>query len=60
MKTIAVEETTLTAKELAALAQKEIVVLTRKGNPLVAVKDLSRGRLGIHISGQQSEIHCVD
>ena len=41
MKTIAVEETTLTAKELAALARKEIVVLTRKGNPLVAVKDLS-------------------
>jgi hypothetical protein len=41
MKTVAVEETTLTAKELAVLARKEIVVLTRKGNPLVAVKDLS-------------------
>jgi hypothetical protein len=41
MKAIAVEETTLTAKELAAMARKEIVVLTRKGNPLVAVKDLS-------------------
>jgi hypothetical protein len=41
MKTVAVEETTLTAKELAVLARKEIVVLTRKSNPLVAVKDLS-------------------
>jgi len=41
MKTVAVEEATLTAKELAAMARKEVVVLTRRGNPLVAVKDLS-------------------
>jgi hypothetical protein len=41
MKMFAVEETTLTPKELAALARKEMVVLTRKGNPLVAVKSLS-------------------
>jgi hypothetical protein len=41
MKTVAVEGTTLTAKELAIMAQKEVVVLTRKGNPLVAVKGLS-------------------
>ena len=41
MKTVAVEETTLTARELATMARREIVVLTRKGNPLAAVKDLS-------------------
>ncbi len=41
MKTVAVEETTLTAKELATMARREVVVLTRKGNPLVAVKDIS-------------------
>ncbi len=41
MKTVAVEETTLTAEDLATMARKEIVVLTRKGNPLVAIKDLS-------------------
>jgi hypothetical protein len=41
MKTIAVEDTTLTAGELAVLAQKEVVVLTRNGDPFVAVKNLS-------------------
>jgi hypothetical protein len=41
MKTVALEETTLTAKELAALARKQPVILTRGGKPVVAVKDLS-------------------
>ena len=41
MRTVAVEETTLTAEELATMAQKEVVVLTRKGSPLVAIKDVS-------------------
>lgn len=41
MKTVAVEETTLTAKQLAALARKELVVITCRGNPLVAVRRLS-------------------
>jgi hypothetical protein len=41
MKTIAVEETILTAEDLATMAEKEVVVLTRKGNPPVAVKNLS-------------------
>jgi hypothetical protein len=41
MKTVAVEDTDLTAKELAEMAKDEMVILTRKGNPLVAVKDLS-------------------
>ncbi len=41
MKTIAVEDTTLTAEELARMAEKDLVVLTRKGNPLVALKNLS-------------------
>ena len=41
MKTVAVEDTTLTAQQLARMAQKELVVLTRKGNPLVALKKLS-------------------
>ena len=41
MKTVAVEDTTLTAEDLATMAQKELVILTRKGNPLVAVKNLS-------------------
>ncbi len=41
MKTVPVEDTTLTAEALATMAQKELVVLTRKGNPLVAIKKLS-------------------
>ena len=41
MKTVAVENTTLTPKELAKMAKKEPVILTRNGQPLVAVKDLS-------------------
>src|SRR5947208_16414791 len=41
MKTVALEETTLTAEELAALARKQPVILTRGGKPVVAVKDLS-------------------
>jgi hypothetical protein len=41
MKTIAVEDTTLTAQELATMAKKEPVILTRNGQPLVAVKDLA-------------------
>ncbi len=41
MKTVAVEDTTLSAEDLATMAQKEIVILTRKGDPLVAVKKVS-------------------
>jgi hypothetical protein len=41
MKTVAVEDTTLSAEDLVTMAQKELVILTRKGNPLVAVKKLS-------------------
>ena len=41
MKTVAVEDTTLTAEDLARLAEKEPIILTRKGQPLVAVRDLS-------------------
>lgn len=41
MKAVAVEGTTLTAGELARMAEKEPVILTRRGRPLVAVTDLS-------------------
>ena len=41
MKSAALEETTLTAKELAALARRQPIILTRGGKPVVAVKDLS-------------------
>ena len=41
IKTIAVEDTTLTLDDLAKMAEKEPVILTRNGQPLVAVKDLS-------------------
>jgi len=41
MTRVELEKTDLTAAELAKLAQKEPVILTRKGKPLAAVKDLS-------------------
>ncbi|MGA2066423.1 MAG: hypothetical protein ABSG86_15720 [Thermoguttaceae bacterium] len=41
MKTVAMEGTTLTAKDLARMAKKEPVILTRRGNPVVAVRDVS-------------------
>jgi hypothetical protein len=41
MKTLALEETTLTAEQLAALARKQPIILTRRGKPVVAVKDVS-------------------
>ncbi|NLF71774.1 MAG: hypothetical protein GX575_22310 [Candidatus Anammoximicrobium sp.] len=41
MKTVPVEDTALTADELARMAKRELVILTRKGQPLVAAKDLS-------------------
>src|SRR5947208_17166536 len=41
MKTVALEQTTLTAEELVALAREQPVILTRRGKPVVAVKDLS-------------------
>jgi hypothetical protein len=41
MKAIAVENTTMTAEELARMAAKEPIILTRDGQPLVAVKDIS-------------------
>lgn len=41
MKTVAVEDTTLSAEDLARMAEQEPIILTRNGQPLVAVKDLS-------------------
>ena len=41
MRAVAVEDTALTAEELARMAEKEPVILTRNGQPLVAVRDLS-------------------
>ncbi len=41
MKMVAVEDTAMTAEELARMAEKEPVILTRNGEPLVAVKDVS-------------------
>ena len=41
MKKICLEDTTLTAAQLANMAQKQPVILTRKGKPVVAVRDLS-------------------
>jgi hypothetical protein len=41
MKSVALEETNLTAEELVALARKQPVILTRGGKPVVAVKDLT-------------------
>lgn len=41
MKTVAVEDTTLTAEDLARLAENEPIILTREGQPLVSVKGLS-------------------
>ena len=41
MNKVAVESTVLTAAELAELAKQGPVILTRKGRPLAAVKDLA-------------------
>ena len=41
MNKVELEETTLTIPDLAKLAKKGPVILTRKGKPLAAVKDLS-------------------
>jgi hypothetical protein len=41
MNKVEVEGTTLTVPELAALAKQGPVILTRRGKPLAAVKDLS-------------------
>lgn len=41
MKTVALEDTPLTADELATMAQDEAVILTRKGKPIAAIKNLS-------------------
>jgi hypothetical protein len=41
MKRVELEETNLTVPDLAKLAKKGPVILTRKGKPLAAVKDLS-------------------
>ncbi|MBI3408214.1 MAG: hypothetical protein HY040_07645 [Planctomycetes bacterium] len=42
MKVVALEEATLTLPQVAKLAKSGTVILTRKGKPLAAVKDLSR------------------
>ena len=42
MKIIAVEDVNLSVREVAKLAKAGPVILTRRGKPLVAVKDLSR------------------
>jgi len=41
MKAVPLEETTLTVAELVELALTEAVILTRDGQPLVAVRDVS-------------------
>jgi hypothetical protein len=41
VKTIEIEQTELTVPELAALAKKGPIILTRRGKPLASVKDLS-------------------
>jgi len=41
MNVVPLEKTTLTVPELVELAQKETVILTRDGQPVVSVKDLS-------------------
>ncbi len=41
MKVVPLEKTTLTVPELVELAKKEAVILTRDGQPVVSVKDLS-------------------
>jgi hypothetical protein len=38
---VALEETELTVAQLAQLAQREPVILTRQGRPLVVIKNLS-------------------
>jgi hypothetical protein len=40
MKTIALEDTTLTVAQLARIARQQPVILTRKGKPVAAVNDL--------------------
>jgi PHD/YefM family antitoxin component YafN of YafNO toxin-antitoxin module len=41
VKTVPLEETTLTLPELAEMAKEGPVILTRNGQPLVAVSDVS-------------------
>ncbi len=41
MKVIPVEGTTLTIPELVEMAKDEAVILTRDGQPLIAVRDVS-------------------
>jgi hypothetical protein len=41
MKVVPLEGTTLTVPELVELAKGEAVILTRDGQPLVAVRDMS-------------------
>jgi hypothetical protein len=41
MKIVPLEQATMTVPELAELAKNGPVVLTRNGQPLVAVRDLS-------------------
>jgi hypothetical protein len=41
VKVVPLEKTTLTVPELVELARKEAVILTRDGQPVVSVRDLS-------------------
>ncbi len=41
MKVISLDDTTLTLTALADMAKDETVILTRKGQPVIAVKDVS-------------------
>ncbi len=41
MKVVPMEETTLTVRELAEMVKDGTVILTRNGQPLLAVKDVS-------------------
>jgi hypothetical protein len=41
MKAIALEDSALTLEQLAEIAREQPVILTRKGKPVVSIKDLS-------------------
>ena|SRR5947209_5995636 len=42
MKVVAVEKTNLTLPQVAEMARDGPVILTRKGKPIISVKDVSR------------------
>jgi hypothetical protein len=52
MKMVALEETNLTAKDLAAMAKKEVVILTRKRKPVGSGQEFVGFGLGICVVGE--------